>query len=149
MGLTSAISALLLGRRGDRVGHQRILVVCLIASVVCYFPMAAVMSAWQVIVLQGLFGFTIGGLLPSTNAIIAATTPPERRGAVFGFTPSAGSMGAFIGPLVGAGLAATIGFRFAFAFLALTLLVTAVIILWYQYSGRLQQTETPIPSPEA
>jgi DHA1 family multidrug resistance protein-like MFS transporter len=149
MGLTSAISSLLLGRRGDRVGHQRILVACLIASVVCYFPMALVMSAWQVIVLQGLFGFAIGGLLPSTNAIIAATTPPERRGAVFGFTSSAGSMGAFVGPLVGSLLAATLGFRFAFAFLALTMLVTAAAILWIQYSGRVPLAETPSPSPEA
>lgn len=149
MGLTSAISSLLLGRRGDRVGHQRILVVCLIASVVCYFPMALVMSAWQVIALQGLFGFAIGGLLPSTNAIIAATTPPERRGAVFGFTSSAGSMGAFVGPLVGSLLAATLGFRFAFAFLALTMLVTAAAILWVQYSGRVPLAESPSPSPEA
>jgi len=138
MGLTSAVSSMVLGRRGDRVGHQRILIVCLIASVIAYFPMAAVMSAWQIIVLQGLFGFAIGGLLPSTNAIIAASTPPERRGAVFGFTASAGSMGAFMGPLIGSVLAATMGFRYAFAFLALTLLVTAAGILWVQLSGRLQ-----------
>lgn len=149
MGLTSAISSLVLGRRGDRVGHQRILVICLIASVVTYFPMALVISAWQVIVLQGLFGFAIGGLLPSTNAIIAATTPPERRGAVFGFTSSAGSMGAFAGPLVGSLLAATLGFRFAFAFLALAMLVTAAGILWTQYSGRVPLAESPSPSPEA
>ncbi len=148
MGLTSAISSMVLGRRGDRVGHQRILVVCLIASVIAYFPMAAVMTAWQVIVLQGLFGFAVGGLLPSTNAIIAASTPPERRGSVFGFTASAGSMGAFIGPLVGSGIAATLGFRYAFAFLALILLVTTTAILWTQFSGRLTRTEAAVPSPE-
>jgi DHA1 family multidrug resistance protein-like MFS transporter len=151
-GLTSAISSMLLGRRGDRVGHQKILVICLIAAVVFYFPMAAVMSAWQVIVLQGCFGFAVGGLLPSTNAIIAATTPAERRGSVFGFTASAGSMGAFVGPLIGSVLAATLGFRFAFAFLALTLLVTAVSILWLLVHGRFQtsmggeQGSSPAPS---
>lgn len=148
MGLTSAVSSLVLGRRGDRVGHQRILVVCLIGAVIAYFPMAAVMAAWQVIVLQGLFGFAVGGLLPSTNAIIAASTPPERRGSVFGFTASAGSMGAFIGPLVGSGIAATLGFRYAFAFLALILLVTATAILWTQFSGRIRPTEVAVPSPE-
>ncbi len=147
MGLTSAASALVLGGRGDRVGHKKILVICLIGSVIFYFPMAAVMHAWQVIVLQGLFGFAMGGLIPSTNAIIAATTPPSRRGAIFGFTASAGSMGAFIGPLIGAGLAATVGFRFAFAFLALTLLVTAIIILWFYSRGRIETA--PVDQPSA
>lgn len=151
MGLTSAVSSMLLGRRGDRVGHQKILVACLIAAVIFYFPMAAVMSAWQVIVLQGCFGFAVGGLIPSTNAIIANTTPSARRGAVFGFTASAGSMGAFFGPLVGAGLAAAIGFRFAFGFLALTLLIATVIILGLFYRGRFQASLAGEPgsvSPE-
>jgi DHA1 family multidrug resistance protein-like MFS transporter len=149
MGLTSAISSMVLGRQGDRVGHRKILVVCLIASVICYFPMAAVMAAWQVILLQALFGFALGGLLPSTNAIIAANTPAERRGAVFGFTSSAGSMGAFVGPLTGSILAATMGFRFAFAFLAAVLLVASAAILWTQYSGRVSFAEAPAPSPKA
>lgn len=151
MGLTSAISAMLLGRRGDRVGHEKILVACLIGAVIFFFPMAAVMTAWQVIVLQGLFGFALGGLLPSTNAIIAATTPASRRGAVFGFTASAGAMGAFAGPLIGSILAATIGFRFAFAFLALTLLVTVTVILWLYYQGRFQTSaaEPGALSPES
>jgi DHA1 family multidrug resistance protein-like MFS transporter len=142
MGLTSAISAMILGRRGDRVGHQKILVACLIGVVICYIPLAAVVNAWQIIVLQGLFGFAIGGLLPATNAIIAATTPASRRGAVFGFTASVGSLGAFAGPLIGAGLAATFGFRYAFAFLALILTVAVTCILWLLIQGRFQ-TEGP------
>jgi len=142
MGVTSAISSLILGRRGDRVGHQKVLVACLIGVVICYIPLAAVVSAWQVIVLQGLFGFAIGGLLPSTNAIIASSTPPERRGAIFGFTASAGSLGAFAGPLVGAALAAAFGFRYAFAFLAIIMTVTVTVILWLYLHGRLR-TEGP------
>lgn len=141
MGLTSAISSMLLGRRGDRVGHRKILVACLIGGVVTYIPMAMVMNAWQVIVLQGLFGFAAGGLLPATNAIIASSTPPERRGAVFGFTASAGAMGAFVGPLVGSGLAAVFGFRVAFAFLAFSFLVIAVVILWHQFGRRFHRAE--------
>lgn len=142
MGLTSAVSSMYLGRRGDRVGHQKILVACLIGVVIFYIPLAAVVSAWQIIVLQGLFGFAIGGLLPSTNAIIASSTPPERRGAVFGFTASAGSLGAFAGPLIGAGLAASFGFRYAFAVLSLILIVTVASILWLLLQGRFQ-TEGP------
>lgn len=143
MGLTSAVSSMVLGRRGDRVGHQKILVACLIGVAVFYLPLAFVTQAWQIIVLQGLYGFAIGGLLPSTNAIIASSTPPERRGAIFGFTASAGSMGAFLGPIVGAGLAAAVGFRFAFAVLALILSVTVTAILWQLYHGRFRTGPEP------
>jgi DHA1 family multidrug resistance protein-like MFS transporter len=150
MGLTSAISAMVLGRRGDRVGHQKILVACLVGVVICYIPLAAVMHAWQIIVLQGLFGFAIGGLLPSTNAIIASSAPPERRGAIFGFTASMGSLGAFLGPLIGAGLAATFGFRYAFAFLALIMTASVTCILWLYFQGRFQtSSESGGLSPES
>ena len=152
MGLTSAISCMILGRRGDRVGHNRILVACLIGAVIFYIPMAAVMNAWQIIALQGLLGFAIGGLLPSTNAIIASSTPASRRGAIFGFTASAGSLGAFAGPLVGAGLAALFGFRFAFAVLGIIMAVSVVTILWYYLQGRIQTAtaeESGAPNPES
>lgn len=148
MGLTSAISSMLLGRRGDRVGHHKILVACLIGGVITYVPMAAVMSAWQVVVLQGLFGFAAGGLLPATNAIIAASTPADRRGAVFGFTASAGAMGAFAGPLVGSGLAASFGFRYAFAFLAIILIVAATVIVWRQLGSGVRSAESGVRTPE-
>jgi DHA1 family multidrug resistance protein-like MFS transporter len=147
MGLTSAVSSMFLGRRGDRVGHQKILVACLIGVVIFYVPLAAVMNAWQIIVLQGLFGFAIGGLLPSTNAIIASSTPAARRGAIFGFTASAGSLGAFLGPLVGAGLAAAVGFRFAFFVLGLIMAVTVIIILWLYFHGRFITAPEDDPSP--
>lgn len=146
MGLTSAISAMLLGRRGDRVGHQKILVACLIGAVIFYIPMAAVISAWQIILLQGLFGFAVGGLMPATNAIIVSSTPPERRGAIFGFTASVGSLGAFAGPLIGAALLATLGFRAAFGFLALILTGAVVVILWFSFQGRFQ-TAAVEPEP--
>ncbi len=152
MGLTSAISCMILGRRGDRVGHNRILIACLIGAVIFYIPMAAVMNAWQIIALQGLLGFAIGGLLPSTNAIIASSTPASRRGAIFGFTASAGSLGAFAGPLVGAGLAALFGFRFAFAVLGIIMTVSVVTILWYYLQGRIQTAtaeESGAPNPES
>jgi DHA1 family multidrug resistance protein-like MFS transporter len=121
-GVTSAVSAVTLGRLGDRVGHRRTLLWCTLAAGLLYLPMAAAQAIWQLVVLQALFGFAAGGLMPSVNALIANATPAARRGAVYGALAAAGSLGAFVGPLMGATLAAAFGFPAA-------LLATGVLLL--------------------
>ena len=121
-GVTSALSAFTLGRLGDRIGHRRTLVWCVLGAGLLYLPMAAAQATWQLIVLQALFGFAAGGLMPSVNALVANATPAERRGAVYGLLAAVGSVGAFIGPLLGAALAAAFGFPAA-------LIVTGLLLL--------------------
>jgi len=128
LGLTSAVSAIVFGRRGDRTGHRTILLGCAAGAGLLYLPMALVQSAWQLIVLQALFGVAAGGLVPSANALIADRTAPERRGVVFGLTAAAAAFGGFLGPLVGSGLAAAAGFPAAFLFTGAVLLGLAVLI---------------------
>ncbi len=125
MGVTSAMASIYLGRRGDSVGHEKILIFSVLGAGVIYLPMALIQAPWQMVLLQALFGFAAGGMIPAANAIIASHTPPERRGAIFGVTASVGSIGAFIGPLVCAGIAATAGFPATFVFVGLVLVVLA------------------------
>ncbi|CAN5732034.1 MFS transporter [soil metagenome] len=125
LGLTSAVASIILGRYGDRAGHQRILFFSVLAAGIIFLPMALINAPWQMVVLQALFGVGAGGLIPAANAIIAERTTPERRGAIFGVTASVGAIGSFIGPLVGAGIAATLGFPATFAFTGLVLIVLA------------------------
>jgi len=55
---------------GDRIGHLKILLFSVMASVCCYLPQAFVNSAWQLILLQALSGLAIGGMIPSINALM-------------------------------------------------------------------------------
>jgi DHA1 family multidrug resistance protein-like MFS transporter len=126
MGMTSAVASIFLGRRGDRVGHERILLMSVLAAGMVYLPMALIWAPWHMVVLQAMFGFAAGGMIPAANAIIARQTPPERRGVIFGVTASVGSIGAFFGPLVCAGIAATAGFPITFLFVGLVLIGLAV-----------------------
>ncbi|MDP9357319.1 MAG: MFS transporter, partial [Chloroflexota bacterium] len=64
--------------------------------------------------LQALFGVTAGGIIPSANALVADVTRPEQRGVVYGLMAGAASLGGFFGPLIGSGLAATLGFSATF-----------------------------------
>jgi DHA1 family multidrug resistance protein-like MFS transporter len=127
LGLTSAVSSVYLGRLGDQMGHRRILVACIFAAGLLYLPMAAAQTPWHLIALQGLFGVAAGGLIPAANALVGAATAPERRGALYGMTSAASSFGGFIGPLAGAGIAATLGFRVTFLAVAVLLLALGVV----------------------
>lgn len=127
-GLTSAISSVILGRMGDRLGHRRILFWCSLAAGLLYLPMVAVHTAWQLALLQALFGVAAGGLIPSANAIVVNVTAPARRGVVFGLMAGSASLGGFIGPLAGSGLAAGFGFGVAFFSTGVALLLLALAI---------------------
>jgi DHA1 family multidrug resistance protein-like MFS transporter len=127
-GFTSALAAAYLGRLGDRTGHRRVLGISLVAAGLFYLPMAVVREPWQLALLQGLLGVAAGGLIPSANALIAHLTPVERRGAVFGLTAALSGLGGFIGPLLGAGLATTLGFRATFIAAGALLLALAAMV---------------------
>ena len=145
LGVTSAISSIYLGRQGDKRGHRTILIGCLLGSGLVYLPMALVQHPWQLIALQAVFGIFAGGTIPAANAMIANVTSPERRGAVFGLMASATSVGGFIGPLAGAGLAAGIGFRATFVVCGMIMLSTVLVLLWTE---RKQRGGPPDESPK-
>lgn len=127
-GLTSAVSSVILGRLGDRLGHRRILFWCAFGGGLLYLPMLLVQHAWQLAVLQALFGVAAGGLIPSANAIVVSVTAPERRGVVFGLMAGSASLGGFFGPLAGAGIAAGFGFGTAFFSTGVALLLLALAV---------------------
>ena len=129
-GFTSAFAAAYLGRLGDRVGHRRVLTVSLLAVGLVYLPMAVVRDPWQLAALQALMGVAAGGLIPSANALVAHLTPVERRGAIFGLTAALSAVGGFIGPLLGALLATSLGFRSTFIAAGALMLAVAAMVIW-------------------
>ena len=125
LGLTSAISAVFLGRLGDRRGHRPVLLVSVLAAGLLYLPMAAAQNPWQLVALQALFGIAAGGIVPAANAMVANLTPPERRGSIYGVTAGVAALGGFVGPLAGGALGASFGFRAPFLATAVLLLAVA------------------------
>lgn len=143
LGITSAISSVVFGRMGDRRGHRPILLGCALGSGLVYLPMALTQHPWQLILLQATFGVFAGGMIPAANAMIANVTAPERRGMVYGLMAAAGSMGGFLGPLAGSGLAAGVGFRATFLACGFVLLgMVAVLLL----TERRQRGDAPTPA---
>jgi MFS family permease len=114
-GVASAITALLLGRISDRIGHVKILAVCLIGSAVTYIPQAYVQDMGQLMTLRILLGFFLGGLLPSTSALIAVVVPLQKRSAAFGLGSSASAAANFVAPLAAGAIVAVWDIRSVFS----------------------------------
>lgn len=134
-GLTSAVAAVFLGRLADRIGHKVILITASLAAGLLYLPMAIAQSPAQLIVMNALLGVAAGGVLPSANAIVANLTPRQRRGAVYGFLAAATSVGSFIGPLGGAGLAAAVDIRYVFLVTGFLMLLAGLWVFQIIRSG--------------
>ncbi|MHB0869982.1 MAG: MFS transporter [Chloroflexota bacterium] len=141
-GAASAVSALVLGRLGDRIGHAVILPVCLVGAALAYFPQGLVQQVWQLLLLRVLLGLFLGGLMPSANALLANLVPRERRGAVFGLSSGAQAMANFVGPLSGAAITTHWGLRAIFA-------ITGTLYLlaygWVTVGFRRRPMPTPLP----
>jgi DHA1 family multidrug resistance protein-like MFS transporter len=122
---STTISAIYLGRLGDRVGHRRILVICAFAAALLYLPQSFVATGWQLLALQALVGVALGGIIPAISALLARYTRAGEEGAVYGLDNSIMSAARAVAPLLGAGIALWFGLRATFAGTALVLLVAA------------------------
>jgi len=127
-GVVAALSSVIWGRLGDRIGYRRLLIAMALGAGLIYIPQGFVVSVVQLIVLRGILGIFDGGLLPSANALIAASAPPDRpgqrssHGTTYGLVYLANGLGFALGPLSGGLIAATLGLRDVF-------FVTAAILL--------------------
>jgi DHA1 family multidrug resistance protein-like MFS transporter len=124
---STTLSTAFLGRLGDRLGHRRLLVVCLGAMALLYFPQARATAAWHLLMLQALVGFAVGGELPALSALLARYTRPGDEGAVYGLDNSVGSGGRAVAPLLGSALAAWFGLRSAFTATGIVFILAVVL----------------------
>ncbi|EHQ8835967.1 multidrug efflux MFS transporter [Enterococcus faecalis] len=121
-GVSAIISSPTLGKIGDRIGNQKVLLSGLILSFICYIPMAFVQTPFQLGVLRFLLGFSTGALMPSINTLISKITPTEGVSRVYSYNQMCSNFGQVLGPMVGSTVAHGFGYSSVF-------LVTACFVL--------------------
>ena len=135
---TGTLSAIYIGRLGDRIGHRLIIIVCTVAATFCYLPQSFVTQVWQLLVLQAVAGIAVGGLTPAVAALLAKNTRAGQEGSVYGLENAIISSSRTVAPLVGAGLVAAmqafglIHFEYRILFIVTSSLfaLAAILAMW-------------------
>lgn len=139
-GLGNIIFARFWGRMGDQIGYEKILFILLGLSVVFMIPQAWVTSLWQLIILRLIYGTVLGGLVPTTTALIRREAPLSVQGEVMGYNTSFRFFGNIVGPLLGGFISGIFSISAVFYSTAALFLI-AFIILYYVKKKPLQDLD--------
>lgn len=141
--LGSILSSSHLGKLADRVGHWRVVIVCLSAAALLLIPQAFVVNAWQLILLRFAMGLALGGLLPCIASVIRHNVPMAMTGAILGYSISAQYAGQVLGPLMGGFVGGHIGMRAVFLATAFLMAIGALVNFGIERKCRLQIAQSP------
>jgi MFS family permease len=133
LGLSWALAGLGIGRLSDATGRRKLLlVVCALV-----FSAASVLQGWasgfaMLVATRVLMGFAEGGVMPISQALIAAEVDPARRGLAMGITQNfaANLLSNFLGPIVLVAIGEAFGWRRAFYLAGIPGVVAALLMLW-------------------
>jgi len=123
----TTLSAIYLGKLGDRIGHRKVLFVSLLAAGILYIPQSFITAGWQILVMQALVGVAMGGILPMISALLARYTEPGAEGFVYGMDTSINSAGRAIAPLIGGLIIFFSDINWIFTVVGILLLFSAVL----------------------
>src|SRR5690606_34260375 len=112
------------GRLGDQIGYERVLTFLLILAFVFIVPQAFVTELWQLMILRLLFGIAVGGMIPTTTALMRREAPIEIQGEVMGYNTSFRFLGNIVGPMFGGIVSGFIGIPAVFVVTGVLFLVS-------------------------
>lgn len=132
LSLTWALAAFGIGFVSDKTGSRKgLLILATLAFSACSILSGIAASFALLLGARLLMGVAEGGIMPISQAMIAAEIKPGRRGLAMGITQNFGSnlLGSFVAPVLLVAFAAAYGWRHAFFLAAAPGLITA-LLMW-------------------
>lgn len=118
------------GALGDRIGHEKVIMILLISAAIIFIPQGFVTSLWQFILLRFLLGMAVGGIIPCMTAYIRQVAPLTIQGELQGYNVSFRFLGNIFGPALGGVISGYIGISSVFFVTASILFVAFLILFW-------------------
>jgi DHA1 family multidrug resistance protein-like MFS transporter len=142
MGLVATISSLIAGRIAQRINLKKLLVVsCLGTGVLYLLPMLAA-NVMQLTIFIGMVALFVGGIMSTSNTLVAWVAPPNQQGIAYGVNQSANSLGSALGPLLGGALAPVIGLKPVFGVTAGVYVIVGLLAVRLLANLDLSKTRT-------
>jgi DHA1 family multidrug resistance protein-like MFS transporter len=133
---TTTVSAVILGKLGDRKGYRKILVISMIVLVGGYAGQGYVTAGWQFLALQALVGAALGGVVPIISALLANYIKAGGEGSAFGLDNSVTAAGRGVAPLLGAAVATAWGYPLTFVATGLVFVLSTILAVWLLPASR-------------
>lgn len=127
-GIATLIAAPRLGRLGDRIGPDKILMVGLIAAIAVYLPMSIVQNVWQLGALRFIVGITDACMLPAVNSLLTKYSPQVAAGRIFSYNQSFQASGNVVGPMIGSTVSSSFGYRGVFVSTSALVLMNFLLV---------------------
>ncbi|TMW74093.1 multidrug efflux MFS transporter [Alteribacter natronophilus] len=144
-GLGNLVATRFWGKLGDEIGHEKVLLICLVLGALFFLPQAFVTNIWQLIVLRFLFGIQIGGIIPCATAYIRRKVPLDVQGEVLGYNQSFRFLGNVTGPVLGGIIAGYYTISSVF-YISTLLFAAAAFGMWWGLKGEKRRHKQPSAS---
>lgn len=141
-GISALLSAPRLGRIGDRIGTQRILLATMVISLLLFIGMSFVTNATQLGILRFLLGFADGAMMPAVQTLLVRHSRDNITGRIFGYNQSFMYLGNVAGPMLGAAVSALAGYRWVFFATAMVVLINVIFLRRFY-----RRPKTHLPQP--
>jgi DHA1 family multidrug resistance protein-like MFS transporter len=129
-GALAGITAIGVGKLGERVPIKTILIICCFGTALAYIPPMFVTTVPQLTVFIALRGLINGGITTTSYTLLSLSVPENRQGVIFGLGQSATSLGSGIGPVIGGALGSATGLRYVFTYTTAMYLLATILIFF-------------------
>ena len=118
------------GILGDKIGHEKVLLILLVCASLLFIPQGLASQLWQLVLCRFLFGMAVGGIIPCVTAYIRRAVPINMQGEVLGYNTSCRFLGNVIGPALGGIVSGFLGIAPVF-FITSLLLMAGFLLLFF------------------
>ncbi len=147
-GVFATLSAPWWGKRNDRKGYKRGLLIGMSLTGVAYIGHNLFTGLIQLAFLRAMLGFARGGVLPALYSLTNLHSPPDRRGGMIAVAASMTILGNMIGPMLGGYVASHLGLRETFLVNSAVALIVAFVI-WREMDEVQKQPVEVVQSVES